>query len=578
MVVDHWGWPGPKDLRLSTSVAANGVIAQEGARAHRGRLMGADEQQRSGQKLRQAEAAETRDRVMADQSGLANAIEHVLRQTPGATAKTVARELGAAKRVVNQALYANPRRFRHDKASVPRWWLTSALDQARAEPDWGSRAVTAVLPEPYRWQSDALEAWRAQCRRGVVEAVTGAGKTAVGLHAAREALEANTQVVVLVPTIVLQKQWLMQFRKQLPGASVGRLGGEHREDLRSRDVLVSVVNTGRTTDFAPLRPGLLIADEVHRYGTEFNAQALDERFGSRLGLSATYARDDDGVDALLAPYFGPSCYRLGYAEAIADGVLSPYRVGLVGIEMNRTTTIAYKHLTDILRSERGALERAIGFSDPFAEFMVEVERIIKGEREGPAESAGRYLATLSDRRTLLAEAPERFAAFAAVAPALRQSQRSIVFGERVDQAEQLARTARAAGIDATAIHSGLSNGDRERRLDEFRRGRVAMIVAPRVLDEGVDVPEADLGVVVSTSRSRRQMIQRMGRVLRRKSDGRRATFVLFYLEGTVEDPAAGAHEEFLAEVLECAEQSVRFDGTWNAEDLARWVAGSESRE
>ena len=66
--------------------------------------------------------------------------------------------------------------------------------------------------------------------------------------------------------------------------------------------------------------------------------------------------------------------------------------------------------------------------------------------------------------------------------------------------------------------------------------------APRVLDEGVDVPAADLAVIVGASRSRRQMIQRMGRILRRKSDGRLARLAVLFVEGTVEDPAAGAHE------------------------------------
>jgi superfamily II DNA or RNA helicase len=73
-----------------------------------------------------------------------------------------------------------------------------------------------------------------------------------------------------------------------------------------------------------------------------------------------------------------------------------------------------------------------------------------------------------------------------------------------------------------------------------------------VLDEGVDVPAADLAVVLAASRSRRQMVQRMGRVLRRKDDGRPARLVIVHAVGTVEDPATGAHEGFLDEVLPVA--------------------------
>ena len=73
-----------------------------------------------------------------------------------------------------------------------------------------------------------------------------------------------------------------------------------------------------------------------------------------------------------------------------------------------------------------------------------------------------------------------------------------------------------------------------------------------MLDEGVDVPAADLAVILAASRSRRQMIQRMGRVLRRKPDGRAARFIIVYARGTVEDPALGAHEGFLDEITPVA--------------------------
>ena len=80
-----------------------------------------------------------------------------------------------------------------------------------------------------------------------------------------------------------------------------------------------------------------------------------------------------------------------------------------------------------------------------------------------------------------------------------------------------------------------------------------MLAAPRVLDEGVDVPAADLAVIIGASRSRRQMVQRMGRVLRKKADGRRARFVVVFVEDTVEDPCSGAHETFLEEVVKVAD-------------------------
>jgi superfamily II DNA or RNA helicase len=102
---------------------------------------------------------------------------------------------------------------------------------------------------------------------------------------------------------------------------------------------------------------------------------------------------------------------------------------------------------------------------------------------------------------------------------------------------------------------------------------VPVLAAPRLLDDGVDVPTADLAVIVGASRSRRQMIQRMGRVLRRKPAGRWARFAVVFVEGTVEDPDAGAHEAFLDEIVDVADEISVFDSRTAAEcpDL---VAGS----
>ena len=94
---------------------------------------------------------------------------------------------------------------------------------------------------------------------------------------------------------------------------------------------------------------------------------------------------------------------------------------------------------------------------------------------------------------------------------------------------------------------------------DFGAGRISALAAARVLDEGVDVPEADLAVIISASKTRRQMIQRMGRVLRLKADGRKARFVFVYVADTSEDPARGAHDAFWSEILDIASVSKKFD-------------------
>ena len=147
--------------------------------------------------------------------------------------------------------------------------------------------------ELYDWQQQALRSWKAHNFQGVIEAVTGAGKTRVGIAAIAQALRFGMKVTVLVPTTELQEQWMTSLRKDLPRASIGRLGGSHTADFRSVDVIVAIVNTaGSRSLIEHFRAGLVVADECHRYAAPLFARALDEQYIWRLGLTATYTRHD----------------------------------------------------------------------------------------------------------------------------------------------------------------------------------------------------------------------------------------------------------------------------------------------
>jgi RNA polymerase primary sigma factor len=107
----------------------------------------------------------------------------------------------------------------------------------------------------------------------------------------------------------------------------------------------------------------------------------------------------------------------------------------------------------------------------------------------------------------------------------------------------------------------MGSWEREQILADFEGDRFEVVAAPKLLDEGIDVPAADLAAILATSRSRRQMVQRMGRVLRRKEDGRIARIVVFFVEDTIEDPSRGSHEDFFDLILPAAEDVRRFSSS-----------------
>ncbi len=504
---------------------------------------------------------------------LADDLAAVLAGLPGLTAAELARLVGGvSERAVSFALFADHDSFRCANGRPLRWHAASmpSYRPSLAPVPTDSSIVSPTGPALYAWQTEALGAWSRAGRRGVVEAVTGTGKTMVGMAAALEEIQRRGQVLVLVPTIELAHQWIAELAGILRGAArIGLLGAGQAATLATHDVLVAVVNSARALDVRPIRQGgLLVADECHRYGTSVNRLALDGRFRRRLGLSATYARDDEGNADWLDPYFGGTCFRLGYRRAVDETITARFTVTLLGVRFSPVEQARYSELTESMRSLHARLVGRHGVpADPFDAFLRAVGVMAEGDGDG-AGVARSWRQTMLERRRLLAETPAKDAAVAALAPAVADADRAIVFTQSIATSERACRILGAAGLRAGVVHSALGREVRRDVLGRFGSGDLEVLAAPRVLDEGIDVPAADLAIIAGASRSRRQMIQRMGRILRRKPDGRRARFAVLFVQGTVEDPAYGAHDVFLEEVTGVADRVSCFPAEALAEGSA----------
>ncbi|WP_176522983.1 DEAD/DEAH box helicase [Blastococcus aggregatus] len=479
---------------------------------------------------------------------------------------------------MNSLLYGRRDLFVSDDGTPPRWRVMS---QPGMRPR--TKAGVQLVPEtprsytghaPRAWQSEALAAWTSHERRGVVEAVTGTGKTTVGVLAAASAVDAGEKVLVLVPGRELLDQWYEVLQRNLPSIRIGRLGDGNEDALARHEVVVATVQSAsRWQVLQPDTPGLLIADEVHRYGAETFARALEPEFVARLGLTATYARDDEGLARHLDPYFGGVVYTCGYERGLADGVLARFRVGLLGVDFDSQERELYGEYNATARTLRGRLIATHGCPpEPFGSFMAAVVMLSEGGLGAfrPTKDARAYLNAFSKRRQLLAECRRKHEALAELAPVLAAADRGLVFSETKDNADAAALLLSQRGVAAMSFTSSLRPSERRERMDQFKQGEVRVLAAPRVLDEGIDVPQADVGVILAASRSKRQMIQRMGRVIRPKVDGRPATFIVMYVRGTAEDPAMGAHEAFLSQLVEVAEETTHFPRRATGADLLAW--------
>ncbi|MGN7198591.1 sigma-70 family RNA polymerase sigma factor [Arthrobacter sp. SAFR-044] len=446
--------------------------------------------------------------------------------------------------------------------------------------------ATAAVPASYDyaflypWQQEALKAWHSNARCGVVEAVTGSGKTRVGVAAAFEAVRQGIKVLILVPTAELQRQWLVSLRRDLPTARRGALGDGRNDSLDDVDILVAIVHSASNRQtLRSHKAGLIIADECHRYAAPMFTGALQEGYAWRLGLTATFERADGEHENLLLPYFGGVIYNLWYDRALKDQVIAPFDIALVGVDLTPAEQTDYDEFSAVMVEAARNLETYAGIPRrPFPQFIAAVAALAASDAlSREATIARRYMRAMSSRLNLLAEAKTKYLALAALKETVDGSRGTLVFTQTQDSARRAQELYTSLGATASAVFSGMAKDDRRQGLEDFRTGASQVLTAPRLLDEGIDVPEADLGIIVAANRSQRQMVQRLGRVIRKKADGRPGRLVVLYSKGTVEDPDVQG-EEFLGKVLPFARNVEFFDIRTDLEGLQEFLRHVESEE
>jgi superfamily II DNA or RNA helicase len=271
-------------------------------------------------------------------------------------------------------------------------------------------------------------------------------------------------------------------------------------------------------------------------------------------------RSDDAVNELLLPYFGGVCFRYGFEQAIADGVCAAPRVAFVGVPLSVDERAEYAAVEQRLVSARHHLRLVRDMPlEPFGDFLAAVAYLAERDAGADGRAARDYLDAFSTRRQIVAQTSGKYELLGSLAPAIAAAHGALVFTETVRAANHaINRLDPLVSIDV--ITGSTARGQRRDILDDLRDRKLDAVAAPRVLDEGIDVPDANLGVVMSASRTRRQMIQRMGRILRRKGTGVAARFVIMFAKDTLEDPSQRIERDgFLDEIERIADATGIFD-------------------
>lgn len=348
---------------------------------------------------------------------------------------------------------------------------------------------------PREWQSVALNRWTER-RAGIVQVVTGGGKTVFAQLCLLDffAKHPDGHALIIVPTISLLDQWCLALQDELgvPPEQIGLLSGQEKPE-GNEPIVIAVINSARNfkSDFAQNRDVFLIVDECHRAGSPANAKALEGQFTATLGLSATPEREyDQGFHTLIAPRLGPIIYEYTYRDASSDGVISPFSLVNVHIEM----------LPDEL--------------DKYTRISRSIAKAIRSGASSEDIGDDRLKRLLQQRAAISANATMRIPVAVRLVEAHR-GERAVVFHERIEAANTILRLLQQRGHRATIYHAAIGPDVRRDNLRLFRKGMFDVLVCCRALDEGINVPEASMAVIASSTASQRQRIQRLGRILRK---------------------------------------------------------------
>ncbi len=385
---------------------------------------------------------------------------------------------------------------------------SQAAAQPAAEPLFLSSQERApyllpVAPQlgltPRTYQRDATDAWLRAGGRGLIVLPTGAGKTVIAYDAIARL---GVRTLVVVPTIELLRQWRdgLIERLHLPQKLVGAIGGGERS---AGPVTVITYDSAAMKRRRLEGYGLLVFDEVHHLPAQ-SYRVIVEKSGApwRLGLSATLERAD-GRHEELADLIGPVVYQRDPEELSAQKHIAAYKERRIFVDLTPEEEMRYETLMAEWRWYLTTRRAQLGVGPRMFEMLI--------RRSGFDAEARRALRAHHEARLVAMNAEAKLTA---IEHLLRKhaSDKVLVFSEYVGMVERISRQ-----LMLPAITYRTPPAERRAILEGFRAGAITKLVTGRVLNEGVDVPDANVAIVASGSASMRESVQRLGRVLRPKA-------------------------------------------------------------
>ena len=359
--------------------------------------------------------------------------------------------------------------------------------------------ATALQVEPRSYQDEALARWLAEGSRGVIVLPTGAGKTLVAAMAIHET---GLWTLAVVPTLDLLQQWRTALASalSLDIDEIGIFGGGEKE---MKPITIITYDSAALYPRELQRFGLLVFDECHHLPAPTYRLIAESAFTPlRLGLSATPERSDM-MHLELEQLIGPEVYRRSPAELTEGRYLAQYQELCIDIALSSEDEARYAEQRRIYRSF--LQRRHIVIRSP-EEFQQKI--IFLSARDPEARKA---MLAWREARNIAMNTPAKYIEIERLLR-LHATDQIILFSEYNPVVDQISRR-----FCLPSITYKTPTEERRTILERFRSGQYSKLVTGRVLNEGVDVPDCRVAIIVSGNSTRREYIQRLGRILRPKA-------------------------------------------------------------
>jgi len=367
------------------------------------------------------------------------------------------------------------------------------------------------------WQQHTLQRFKELEYNALIQAPTAAGKTVFAIMAISllRIKHPGLRTTIVVPTINLLHQWKqeLKFFLDISDDKIGIFYGAKKDDSKNKEFMIYVINSASRDNNLKNQQminsfELVIFDEVHHSGANTHKKLFDiANFQYKLGISATPDREHDDEGTILMSNFFKN--RINVPKEFVE--MAPMITNMIRLEFTEEEKQQYEELKIRLATLQTKLEKQHGLSPNSKTFF---PRLNKMAGEGILE-AKLFIGVIRGMENLRFKAENKLKIINNLASS-DLDQKTIIFCDRIDFVNQIYSMLRRnyPEREVFKIHSKLTKSEQTGQLESFKYGDKGILVAAKIVDEGFDVPDAEIGILVSFTKTKRQTIQRDGRILR----------------------------------------------------------------